>query len=135
MKNNIKRIAIVTLVLAGALTLSACKKTTQESGTIQNEQGAASQTQESSPQPQANAVEIANFAFSPATITVKAGETITITNKDTAGHTFTSDDGSSFDTGIITKDQTVTVTAPSEPGTYPFHCTPHPNMKGTLIVQ
>ena len=80
-------------------------------------------------------VEIENFAFSPKTITVAAGEKITVTNNDVAGHTFTSDDGVSFDTGIIGKGQSKVVVAPSEPGEYPFHCTPHPNTTGKLIVQ
>lgn len=83
----------------------------------------------------ANAIEIKNFTFSPATITVKAGETITITNRDVAGHSYTSDDGTSFDTGILGKDQSKTITAPTTPGSYPVHCTPHPNITGTLVVE
>jgi plastocyanin len=80
-------------------------------------------------------VEIENFAFSPKALTVKPGATITVTNRDVAEHTMTSDDGSSFDTQLIGKDQTVELTAPTRPGTYDFHCTPHPNIKGTLVVE
>ncbi len=80
-------------------------------------------------------VEIKGFAFSPKEITVAPGAKITVTNRDTAGHSMTSDDGKSFDTGILGKDKSATVTAPAKPGSYPFHCTPHPNMKATLIVK
>jgi plastocyanin len=80
-------------------------------------------------------VEIKNFAFSPATMTVKPGAKITITNQDIPGHSFTSDDGKSFDTKVIAQGKSATITAPTTPGSYPFHCTPHPNMKGTLSVE
>ena len=79
-------------------------------------------------------IETENFAFSPKTIKVKAGGTISFTNKDSVSHTFTADDGS-FDSGLVGDNQTKTITAPSEPGEYPFHCTPHPYMKGTLVVE
>lgn len=79
-------------------------------------------------------VEIKNFAFSPKEITVKPGAKITATNQDIAGHSFTSDDGTSFDTGVLAQGKSATVTAPIKPGSYPFHCTPHPYMKGTLTL-
>ncbi len=79
-------------------------------------------------------IETKSFAFSPAIIKIKAGGTITFTNRDSVAHSFTADDGKSFDSGLVGKDQTKTVTAP-KPGEYPFHCTPHPYMKGTLIVE
>ncbi len=82
-----------------------------------------------------NSVEIKNFAFNPKEVTVKPGAKITFTNQDIAGHSFTSDDGKSFDTGVLAQGKSATVTAPTTPGSYPFHCTPHPNIKGTLIVK
>lgn len=130
---HLKVLSIVGLVLAVGLLLSACKKQTTGGAETGTQTETSTGTEQSTQT--AGAVEIKNFAFSPASITVKAGETLTITNKDLAGHSFTSDDGTSFDTGIIAKDQSKTVTAPTKPGTYAFHCTPHPNMKGTLIVQ
>lgn len=80
-------------------------------------------------------ISIRDFKHSPSTITVKPGATVTVKNFDIAGHTVTSDESGIFDTGLVSKDQTLTFTAPSEPGEYPFHCTPHPYMKGILIVQ
>jgi plastocyanin len=75
---------------------------------------------------------IANFAFKPKTITITAGETVTWSNRDSVGHSATADDGS-FDTGVIaggSSGQRSFDTA----GTYTFHCTPHPFMKGTVRV-
>lgn len=80
-----------------------------------------------------SAVEIKGFAFSPASITVKAGTQVTFTNRDSVGHTATADDAS-FDTGILAKDESGTVTFDT-PGTFTYHCTPHPNMKGTVVVE
>lgn len=80
-------------------------------------------------------ITIANMQFAPTSITVKAGSTVSVTNTDTSGHSVSSDDGTSFDTGIISQNETATFVAPSESGTYTYHCTPHPMMKGTLIVE
>lgn len=76
-----------------------------------------------------------NFAFSPATLTVKAGEKVTVVNEDSAAHTVTSTQSGAFDTGSITGGKSGTFTAPSKAGSYTFTCTFHPNMKGTLTVR
>ena len=82
----------------------------------------------------ADAVTIANFAFSPATITVKRGAKVTVTNNDSTAHTATADNGTSFDTGDIDPSSSKTFTV-SKPGTYAYHCTIHPFMHGKLVVQ
>ena len=82
-----------------------------------------------------NSIEISNFKFSSATLTVKAGSTVKVTNRDAVGHSVTSDDGTSFDTDILAQGQSNEFAAPTTPGSYPFHCAPHPSMKGTLIVE
>jgi len=92
------------------------------------------QTQTSQPQTSGE-VTINNFAFNPGEIVVKPGAKISVTNQDSVGHSFTSDDGQSFDTGVLSQGKSATVTAPITPDTYPFHCTPHPNMQGTLVVK
>ncbi|HEX2851015.1 MAG TPA: cupredoxin domain-containing protein [Acidimicrobiales bacterium] len=71
------------------------------------------------------------FAFSGAT--VKAGATVKVVNQDGTAHTVTADDGS-FDVRVD-GNGTGSFTAPSKPGTYPFHCSIHPSMHGTLTVQ
>jgi len=77
-------------------------------------------------------VSIASFAFAPKSLTVKAGQSVTFTNNDSVAHTTT---GDAWDSGDIQPGATYTLMAPSSPGTYAFHCSIHPFMTGTLIVQ
>jgi LPXTG-motif cell wall-anchored protein len=78
-------------------------------------------------------VTIVDFSFSPTTITVTEGDSVTWTNNGPTPHSATASDGS-FDTGIFPKGQSRSHTF-SEPGTYSYFCTPHPQMKGTVVVQ
>lgn len=78
-------------------------------------------------------VVIQNFAFSPATLHVKIGDKVTWTNKDSVGHSATADDGS-FDTGVLAQGKSGSVTF-KKAGTYTYHCSVHPNMKGTIVVE
>ena len=77
---------------------------------------------------------ISGFKFVPASLTVKSGAKVAVTNDDTAPHSATADDGHSFDTGTLDKgsSQTISVT---KPGSYAYHCTIHPFMKGTIVVR
>jgi amicyanin len=78
------------------------------------------------------------FAFSPASLTIKAGTTITWKNTTAVPHTVTSDDGKSFDSGtanpIAAQSGTFSFTFKT-PGTFAYHCAIHPFMKATIIVQ
>jgi plastocyanin len=78
-------------------------------------------------------VTISGFAFSPADLTVKTGTTITWTNNDPASHTIVADAGA-FSSDPFAKGGTYQFTF-SQPGTYAYHCSIHPSMKGTIIVQ
>jgi plastocyanin len=81
------------------------------------------------------AISIQNFAFSSKTITVKKGDKITFTNKDSVVHTATADNGA-FDSGFLSTNESATIdTSKLAPGTYNYHCIPHPNMTGTIVVQ
>lgn len=81
----------------------------------------------------ATTITIADFAFSPGQITVTAGTTVTWVNNDAAPHTATGDAGE-FDTGQIASGGSASITFDT-PGTYAYHCSIHPNMTATLIVQ
>lgn len=70
-------------------------------------------------------VEIKSFSFQPASITVPAGATVTWTNRDSVAHTVTADDGS-FKSPSIAGNGGKYERTFSEPGTYKYHCTPHP---------
>ncbi len=77
-------------------------------------------------------VVIRNFGYGPKTITISAGQSVTWTNEDAIAHTATSDEGT-WDTGTINKGESKTVRF-ANPGTYTYHCTPHPFMTGTVVV-
>ena len=77
-------------------------------------------------------VDIAGFAFSPQSITVAVGDTVTWSNSDAQNHTATADDGS-FDTGPISSGSPKSVTF-STGGTFAYHCRIHPAMTGTVVV-
>jgi plastocyanin len=87
-----------------------------------------------SPMAPAAAISIRDFAYGEP-ITVSPGAVVTVTNTDTAEHTVTADQGAAFDVEVKENGGTATFTAPSQPGTYAFHCTYHPNMHGMLTVQ
>ena len=79
-----------------------------------------------------NAVSIAGFNFQPATITIKAGTTVTWTNNDNATHTVTADDGS-FGSAKLGSGATFSQTFATA-GTFTYHCSIHSAMKATVIV-
>jgi cytochrome c oxidase subunit 2 len=84
-----------------------------------------------------------NPSYDPATLTVKKGDKITVTNKDTLPHTVTSGTGPTdpnsakqFDTSILEAGATADIeTTNINPGEYPFYCAVHPYMLGKLVVQ
>ena len=80
-------------------------------------------------------VEIVDFAYAPAAVTVHVGDTVTWTNRDAVEHTVTSDPGAAvaFDSGLFGQQQTFSMTF-TQPGTYGYHCTPHPTMVGAVTV-
>ncbi len=79
-------------------------------------------------------INIQNFAFFPDTVSLSAGQIVTVVNNDSVPHSVTSDDGKSFDTGLIDPGRSSSFMAPVT-GTYGFHCSPHPNMKARLTTK
>ncbi len=82
-------------------------------------------------------------SYDPAALTVKKGDKITVTNKDTLPHTVTSGTGPTdpnsakqFDTSILEAGATADIeTTNINPGEYPYYCAVHPYMLGKLVVQ
>ena len=94
--------------------------------------GAASSCKKTSDTPTSNEVYIENMVFTPSTINVIVNATVTWTNKDGVAHTVTSnsdlfDSGSIPNNGIFSKTFTTV-------GTFPYHCSFHPSMVGTVVV-
>lgn len=84
------------------------------------------------PAPATYRVAIQGFAFNPATLTVKAGDTVIWTNKDAMAHTVTGDNGGPASSSIG-PNGTYSFTFRSA-GTFNYHCAIHPSMHGTVVV-
>ncbi len=78
-------------------------------------------------------VTISEYAYEPAEVTIKAGESVTWTNEDSVKHNAASDE-SAFEGPLLSEGESYTFTF-EVPGRYPYHCTPHPYMKATVIVE
>ena len=113
-------------VLGAAIALAACS-----SGG--NTTSSSTNPRSGSPGGAGHAITIKNFAFSPGSITVAPGTSVTVANDDSVAHTLTSTSGG-FDTGNIQPGQSKTFTAPNRAGSYPYICTIHQYMTGTLTV-
>lgn len=123
--NNLRRRLAAALLVATAL-LGACgggddEGTGAEDATSPAEDGTAG-----------DAVRIADFTFSPATLEVEAGTTVTFTNEDGFAHTATAKD-KSFDSGNLEQDATFEQTFDT-PGTYEYLCAIHNSMTGSVVV-
>ena len=78
-------------------------------------------------------VQITDSTFSPATLTIAVGDTVTWRNADDRPHTVTSSDGV-FDSGNLDEGVGFSFTF-TEPGTYAYLCAYHPEMQATIVVE
>ncbi|MGH9096052.1 MAG: cupredoxin domain-containing protein [Acidimicrobiales bacterium] len=113
-------------VVGAALALTACSS----SGSTTS---SSTHPGSGSPGGSGQTITIKNFSFSPSDMTVAPGAPVTVTNDDSVAHTLTSKSGG-FDTGNIQAGQSKTFTAPNRAGSYPYICTIHQYMTGTLTV-
>ena len=73
--------------------------------------------------------------FKLPTLTVKTGTVVEFLNQDTTGHTATSDDDKTFNSGTLTLNGGTFKFTASTAGTFPYACIIHPDMKAFVIVQ
>jgi plastocyanin len=78
-------------------------------------------------------VTIDNFVFGPQTVTVPVGTTVTWTNRDDIPHTVVSTEGV-FKSKVRDTDEKFSYTF-TKAGTYPYYCSVHPKMTGTVVVK
>jgi len=100
-------------------------------GCGQSSTGSASGSSNRTPSGRAH-LTIANYAFAPGTLTVKAGTSITVKNTDQTAHTATARSGA-FDSGTLKPGQSTQFKL-TKPGTYKFYCQFHAFMTGTITV-
>ncbi len=87
------------------------------------------------PSPTTTEVKIDNFSFTPVTLTVTAGSTVTWTNRDDIPHTVVSaDDPKVFKSKVMDTDEKFSFTF-TKAGTYTYFCSVHPKMTGTVVVK
>lgn len=126
---RIRRMTIIACALVASLVVIAgCggddEEPAAEGETATKAEGKATAT---------DMVDIADFKFDPATITVEAGSEVSWSNSDSAAHTASAEDGS-FDTGALNKGDRGKASF-EKPGTYAYVCEFHPFMKGTVEVE
>ena len=73
-------------------------------------------------------------SFSPNPASAKVGSTVAWKNSDRTTHHIVSDKAGAFDTGSLAAGQSSAALPVSQSGSYPYHCTIHPSMTGTLNV-
>lgn len=81
-------------------------------------------------------VVIRDFAFDPATVRVRPGTKVTWVNCESRGgesHTSTAD-GGAWNSPLLPPGATFTREYAAA-GSFPYHCTPHPGMRGTVTVE
>ena len=124
-------LAILVVVLVTAIALCGC--TSNVPGSV------APTTTQIAPPAAGPTVTIQNFAFTPASTTVPKGTSVTWVNQDTANHQVVNDaqgtiaQGALFTSSSFPKGASYSFKFDS-PGTYPYHCSLHPAMKGTVVV-
>lgn len=79
------------------------------------------------------AVAIDNFVFGPDRVTIKAGTTVTWTNRDDIPHTVASAT-KAFKSKVMDTGDSFSFTF-STPGEYSYFCSLHPHMTGTIVVE
>jgi plastocyanin len=117
MKTKLFYSGVIGILLAAIVFISCSKSNSYKSG---------------SNAPAAASVSIKNMAFSPGSLSVVAGSTVTWTNSDTTIHTVTADNGS-FNSGNIAIGATYSMVF-SSTGTFTYHCVLHPEMTGKIVV-
>ena len=124
-----KRIYIVAALGVLLLFGAACSKSSNTTNTSQNNQKTATIN---SAAVTTSAVSIQNMSFSPTEITIAKGTTVTWTNNDSVAHTVTGN-ATGPASSTIQPGGTYQFTFDSA-GTFPYHCSIHPSMTGTVQV-
>lgn len=131
-----KKILGFTAILTAVLFLGGCSlygnQTVAPAPVTPAQPGVgATNNQANTTNNQADAVSIKNFAFNPAELAVKLGDTVTWTNDDSAPHQIKS---TSFNSAVLSTGQSYSFTF-TQAGTFDYSCAIHPSMAGKIIVQ
>lgn len=120
-----KKIALLLSLSLLLIIASGCVKSTSPSTLDQPFE---------QPAPKEHNVQIKDFSFTPTDTKIKKGDMVIWTNFDKEEHTVTSDIGNELNSELLEQDETYSHVF-RESGTFPYHCEPHPFMKGKIIVE
>ncbi|UIJ91436.1 plastocyanin/azurin family copper-binding protein [Sinorhizobium meliloti] len=87
--------------------------------------------------PTQHTVEIRQFRYDPQSISIHVGDSVKWINRDSVNHTATRAANPAFDTGPIAKDASsaeIIFDQTSDSNGFEYICTPHPVMKGRVVV-
>ena len=118
--------------LAASVVLAGCSASRPTAGTSTSMPMASMSVTAPAAPVNGDQVNIDNFAFVPATLTVRAGSTVTWTNHDEEPHTVVASDGSFHSPGLGTGGTFSHTFATA--GTFDYVCSIHPMMHGTVVV-
>ena len=125
-----KHLILVLVVLAGVTVMVAgCTSSSNTSPSPANITVTSTASTSTASQ---NPIAIQNYAFSPSTLTIQKGANVTWKNDDSVQHTVVSD-SPAFSSPLLNTGDTYTFQFNST-GTYPYHCSIHTYMKGTITV-
>jgi len=134
-------VVVVIAAVAAALVSGGKSKTSYQTNTPSSSQHqmspSESNTTSSSSQPaETTSVDIKDMAYTPATIKVKVGSTVTWTNHDNVQHDVVADTPSADapNSSLLSQGETYKFTF-TKAGTYSYHCSIHPYMTATVIVE
>ena len=124
---------VIMMILIMLTSLSFAIPENKLSNQAASSLGNAKLNQIVDPSSSAYTVNIKSQSFQPSTLSVPAGTTVTWHNQDNMQHTVTSDAQGPLDSGAIATGKKFTYTF-QVPGSYSYHCSIHPGVKGTIVV-
>ena len=129
-----RRTLIIGLAISASLALAACGSSASPAAAPPSAAAspAASAAASQAAAAGASAITIQNFAFAPASLTVKAGTTVTWTNNDSPTHSVKWADGAAGSSPLTTGSSYTRTFA--TPRTYAYVCGIHASMHGTIVV-
>lgn len=141
MRKIILGIGLLLLVIAAAIFIargevgapSQTASQDRSSGAVSEDKPTSSGSTENAIQ--TDEVTIQDFSYAPQVITIKKGTTVTWVNNDSVRHDVKPTDDSTDFKGseLLSKGEKYSFTF-TNAGTYTYFCTPHPSMKGTVVV-
>jgi plastocyanin len=128
-----RRALLVLVAVVAASALATACSSSSKSGGASSAAAPANSASSGAPAAGGSTVDIKNFMFSPMSLTVPVGTTVTWKFDDSTAHDVVADD-KSFSSSALGKGKTYTHTFTTA-GTVKYHCSIHPFMTATIIVQ